>query len=224
MTWKTLATKAALIWFLLNVCSAMFNKLISSVNALSLWQHWYNFSLVSQQMTKKIYHYEKKYCHICCIKNVTPQWESIMTFKMVILCESLVIWLHWYGLSPVWILIWILRPLLCMKVFATLVALIWSLPSMNSHMHLKTITLRDSFATLVALIWSLPSMNSHMHFKANHLWESFVTLVVFIWSLPSANPFMHFKTIILCKYIVTLAALVWSFLNVTPHMDFKTFI
>ena len=53
--------------------------------------------------------------------------------------------------------------------FATLVALIWSLPSMNSHMHLKTITLRDSFATLVALIWSLPSMNSHMHFKANHL-------------------------------------------------------
>ena len=50
-------------------------------------------------------------------------------------------WLHWCDFSPKWILIWLVR-LLFNVIRITLGTIIWSLPSMNSHMYFK-----------IAIIW-----------------------------------------------------------------------
>ena len=58
-------------------------------------------------------------------------------------------WLHWYGFSPVWVLMW---SNICRKCLLTLTTLICCFTSVSPHMYLKIINFRESLAAMPTLI------------------------------------------------------------------------
>ena len=118
---------------------------------------------------------------------------SHMPYKTTIILNDLLHWLHWYGFSPVWILIWDIRFQFFQKYIAT----------------------------LAALIWFLPSVTPHMYFTFTIMWECLVTLVALVWFLSSVCPHMAYRTAIILECLVTLAALIWFLSSVCSHMHYK---
>ena len=64
--------------------------------------------------------------------------------------------------SILWRLIYVYQDYSSMIFFFTQGTLIWFLPSMSPHMHVKITCPWKCFITLGALIWFLPSMSHHM--------------------------------------------------------------
>ena len=96
--WEGLVTLSTMIWFQLWIMWLCF---VSKDTPHRL--HWYVFSTVCD-------YYETNSCHICYIKWILPCVNRYMTFKMAILCESLVTLaaLIWF-LTSVCVLRWIIR-------------------------------------------------------------------------------------------------------------------
>ena len=66
-----------------------------------------------------------------------------------------------------------LKITICLKYLGRLAALICSLPRVCSKMPYKMNILQNSLVTLVALIWYLPSMSSHIHVNEMMHWFGF---------------------------------------------------
>ena len=109
MTYKTLVAMVALIWFLLKVCSAMLNKThFNCENLVTLAELVLFPPSMCHQMTRNITIMKKYFVSSTALKWLLPNVKN-MTFKMVVLCESLV----------------------------TLAALIWSIPRMHPDLSFK---------------------------------------------------------------------------------------
>ena len=68
---------------------------------------------------------------------------------------------------------------------------------------------RESLITLIALIWFLPSMSSHMSYKDIIFCESLITLVAVVWLISTVCSQISYKDIILCESLITLVAMEW---------------
>ena len=80
--------------------------------------------------------------------------------------------------------------------------------------------LQNSLVTLVALIWLLPSLSSHIHineiflpnvcfkvpYKLNIQQYSLVTLVTLVWFLPSMSPNIHVNEMFFHHYASSYTA------------------
>ena len=92
MTCKTLVAMVALIWFLLKVCSAMLNKThFNCGNLITLAASLLFPPSMCHQMTRNITItiMKKYFVSSTALKWLLPNVKN-MTFKMVVLCESLV--------------------------------------------------------------------------------------------------------------------------------------
>ena len=106
---KRFATFGSLIWFLLNVCSAMLNKThFNCENLVTLAELVLFPPSMCHQMTRNITIMKKYFVSSTALKWLLPNVKNI-TLKIVVLCESLV----------------------------TLAALIWSIPRMHPDLSFK---------------------------------------------------------------------------------------
>ena len=126
-----------------------------------------------------------------------------MSYKITISKKALSHWLHWYGFSPVCVLMCILR-----LFFTEQAAWVWFLSSMSSYMlwndynrsnqchigyidsfSLMYVIFQESLATMVTLIWFLLSVWPHIPLKSSFPREKITTMATLTWFLPNVSPY-----------------------------------
>ena len=153
------------------------------------------------------------------IYGIFPVWFIICSFINLLCLKDFSHWLHWYGFSPVCILMWVVRLPTCVNAISH-VALIWSFPSMNPEVSFKKNITYKSLITLATLISTLPSVYIYMSFKSIMHWKCLITLSTLIWSFLSMCYYVSFKMANCCKCLVTFTTLKSFFTIMNPNVFF----
>ena len=141
-TCKSLVTMSTFIWFLLSMIFCMYLKMTS----------------------------RKIFVTMAALKWPSPMCVVVWYFKYQFPKKKFSKQLHWYGFSPVWILICFFESGQILCVFRK-----W----------IKTCLLWAILATIFALVCRLCRMNPCMYFKNTFTCKSLFKMTTFIWFLPS---------------------------------------
>ena len=129
--------------------------------------------------------------------------------------------LHWYGLSPKWVLIWFkicsfvakpLSPSLHLYGFSPVWVFMWLV---------LLLLLFEIHPTVAAFIWFFSSVDPHMNCKMGFWWENCATLITSMSTMPTVTHHMTNKLTILGEFLVLFTTCTRFLSSVGHHMAIK---